>query len=98
MAEAFFDTNVVLHLLSEDPAKADRAEALFVAGGVVGVQVLNEAAAVARRKLGMAWPEIREVLATVRAVCRVEPLTLATHTHGLAIAERYGFHVYDALI
>ncbi len=98
MAEAFFDTNVVLHLLSEDPAKADRAEALLAAGGVVGVQVLNEATAVARRKLGMAWPEIREVLATVRAVCRVEPLTLATHTHGLVIAERYGFHVYDALI
>ena len=98
MTEAFFDTNVVLHLLSKDQAKANRAEALLAAGGVVGVQVLNEAAAVARRKLGMTWPEIREVLSTVRAVCRVEPLTSATHEHGLGIAERYGFHVYDALI
>lgn len=31
--ENFFDTNVVLHLLSADTAKADRAEELVALGG-----------------------------------------------------------------
>ena len=46
----------------------------------------------------MLWPEIREVLATVRAICPVEPISEATHDLGLAIAERYGFSIYDGLI
>ena len=58
--EAFLDTNVLLYLLSRDAAKADRAEALVVAGGVISVQVLNEFASVASRKLEMSWAEIRE--------------------------------------
>jgi predicted nucleic acid-binding protein len=97
-AEAFFDTNVPLYLLSGDAAKADRAEALLAGGGVISVQVLNELAAVASRKLGLSWPEIREMLDAVRALCRVEPLTVATHARGLAICERYGFSVYDSMI
>jgi predicted nucleic acid-binding protein len=72
---AFFDTNVLLHLLSEDSAKADRAEELLAKGDILSVQVLNEFAHVARRKLRMSWVEVAEVLDTVRAVCTVEPLT-----------------------
>ena len=96
--EAFFDTNVLLYLLSGDTSKADRAEALVTAGGVISVQVLNEFASVASRKLGMSWAEIREVLQTLRAVCRVEPMTLETHDRGLALSERYGFAIYDSMI
>lgn len=95
---AFLDTNVLLYLLSGDVAKADRAESVVTAGGVVSVQVLNEFASVARRKLALAWPDIREVLTAVRAICPVVPLTLETHSRGLALAERYGFAVYDAMI
>lgn len=94
----FFDTNVLLYLLSADPARAEKAEALLAEGGHVSVQVLNEFAAVATRKLGFTWTEIREVLGTVRAICEVEPLTAETHDKGIAIAERYGLHIYDALI
>jgi len=97
-SEPFFDTNVLLYLLSSDASKADRAEALVAAGGVISIQVLNEFASVAFRKLRMSWPEIGEVLATVRAVCRVEPLRLETHELALALAERYGFSVDDAMI
>ncbi|MBK1655922.1 PIN domain-containing protein [Allochromatium vinosum] len=97
-AKVFFDTNVLLYLLSEDVAKADRAEALLAAGGVISVQVLNEFASVASRKLRLSWPEIHEVLDTVRRLCRVEPLLLATHERGLEISEHYGFSIYDALI
>jgi len=96
--EDFFDTNVVLYLLSADPAKADRAEELLAIGGTISVQVLNEFVAVASRKLHMSWIEIREVLAQVRAVCTVEPVTIETHERALRLAERYGISIYDALI
>ena len=96
--EAFLDTNVLLYLLSADAAKADCAEALVAAGGVISVQVLNEFASVASRKLGMSWAEIREVLETIRAVCRIEPISLETHDRGLTLSERYGFSIYDSMI
>ncbi len=94
----FFDTNISLYLLSADQAKADRAEELLAEGGLISVQVLNEFAAVASRKLRMSWPEIREVLDQIRAVSIVEPMTVETHERGLLIAERYGLFLYDALI
>lgn len=97
-ASAFFDTNILLYLLSSDTAKADRAEGALGAGGVISVQVLNEFSAVTRRKLGMSIGEVREVLASIRAVCRVEPLTEQTHDLGMEISERYGFSVYDSMI
>jgi predicted nucleic acid-binding protein len=96
--EDFFDTNVVLYLLSADPAKADRAEELLAIGGTISVQVLNEFVAVASRKLHMSWIEIREVLAQVRAVCAVKPVTIETHERALRLTERYGISIYDALI
>ena len=95
--EDFFDTNVVLYLLSADTTKADRAEELLAIGGTISVQVLNEFVAVASRKLNMSWTEIREVLAQVRAVCAVESVTIETHERALRIAERYGIPIYDAL-
>ena len=45
-AEVFFDTNVLLYLLSGDPAKAGRAEALLAEGGTISVQVAGQAAPV----------------------------------------------------
>ncbi len=97
-ADSFFDTNVLLYLLSKDATKADRSEALLASGGVVSVQVLNEFASVASRKLAMTIAEIREILSTIRAVCTVMPLDIATHDLGLDIAESHRFSIYDALI
>ena len=57
--KAFFDTNVLLYLLSEDTVKADRAESVIVQGGIISAQVLNEFASVARRKMAMPLPEVR---------------------------------------
>ncbi len=97
-ADAFFDTNIVLYLLSADATKADQAEELIAGGGRVSVQVLNEVASVARRKLGLSWPEILDITAQLRAVCPVVPLTVETHERGLQLAERFGFSVYDSMI
>ena len=97
-ADSFFDTNVLLYLLSKDATKADRSEALLASGGAVSVQVLNEFASVASRKLAMTIAEIREILSTIRAACAVMPLDIETHDLGLDIAERHRFSIYDALI
>lgn len=97
-AESFLDTNVLLYLFSEDAAKADRVEELLTRPNVISVQVLNEFAAVATRKLALSFAEIREVLETIRAVCVVEPLTLEIHDRGLDVAERFGLSIYDAMI
>ncbi len=97
-AESFFDTSALLYLLSADSRKADRIEGLLAAGGTISVQVLNEFSAVALRKLAMPLPEVREILATVRAVCRVEPVTTETHDRALVVRERYGFAFYDSVL
>ncbi len=97
-ADAFFDTSIVLYLLSADARKADRVETLLGAGGTISVQVLNEFAAVARRKSALTWPEVREVLHAVRGACVTQPLTEETHDRGVDIAERYGFSLYDSMI
>jgi predicted nucleic acid-binding protein len=94
----FFDSNVLLYLISADKARAEKAETLLTAGGVISVQVLNEFASVASRKSKLAWPVISEVLATIRERCEVIPITVEIHESGLAIAERYGYAVYDSLI
>jgi predicted nucleic acid-binding protein len=96
--KAFFDTNVLLYLLSADDVRADQAEALVALGGTISVQVLNEFAAVASRKLRMTPGEIRDILAPIRAVCAVVPVTVETHDRALELAERYGLSMYDALI
>jgi predicted nucleic acid-binding protein len=97
-ADVFIDTNVLLYLLSTDAAKADRAEALLAAGGVISVQVVNEFAAVALRKQAVDFAELREMLSAIRSVCTVKPVEVATHELGLDIAERYRFSIYDSLI
>lgn len=97
-ADAFFDTNVLLYLLSADAGRADRVEKLLAGRGTISAQVLNEFAAVALRKLKMSVTEVREVLDTIRAVCNVESVTAETHERGMAIHEQYGFSLYDSVL
>jgi predicted nucleic acid-binding protein len=97
-ADCFFDTSVLLYLLSSDVSKADRVEQLLAERGTISVQVLNEFAVVALRKVKLPLSDVREILGTIRAVCNVEPVTLATHDRGLAINERYGFSLYDSVL
>jgi predicted nucleic acid-binding protein len=98
MPGSFFDTNVLVYLASGDPVKADRAERVLADGGMISVQVLNEFVNVARRKMRLTWPEVRETLRTFRAILRVDPITIEVHDTGLDIAERHGLSTYDAMI
>jgi len=94
----FIDTNVLIYLLSADPKKADQAETVVRAGGLVSVQVLNEMTNIMRRKVTMSWEEINEVITVIRSIFTIEPLTMETHDRGRFIARRYGFSVYDSMI
>ena len=98
MPGSFFDTNVLIYLVSGDAAKADRAEAVIAAGGVISVQVLSELTNVARRKMRMSWADTHALLALLRGLLTVHPVSLDIHETGLALAERYGFSTYDAMI
>jgi len=98
MPGSFFDTNVLVYLASGDVAKADRAEATLAKGGSISVQVLNELANVARRKMQMSWDETHAFLNMLRGLLTVHPLTVETHETGLRLAERYGLSIYDSMI
>jgi predicted nucleic acid-binding protein len=95
---AFFDTNILVYAQQAD-RKADRARALFADGGKLSVQVLNEFAAVSRRKQRKSWREIDEAIDDVLSV--VDPplaLTHELHTAARSLAEDHGLSFYDALI
>jgi predicted nucleic acid-binding protein len=97
--KVFFDTTILIYALSAGDVRASTAERLLASGGSLSVQVLNEFAAVAKRKLQMSWREIAEALDAARALCEPPlPLTVEVHDAALGIAERYGYHIYDSLI
>lgn len=97
-AEPFFDTSVLLCLLSAEAEKADRVEELLAQRGVISVQVLNEFTTVATRKLRLSFTETREVLGTIRAISRTHPLEVEHHDRGVEIAERHRFSFCDSII
>jgi predicted nucleic acid-binding protein len=94
----FFDTNVLIYLASSDAVKADRAEAIIGSGGAISVQILNELANVARRKMRMSWQDTHAFLSLLRGLLTVHSFAVETHETGLALAERYNLSIYDAMI
>src|SRR5690606_16834946 len=94
----FIDTNVLLYLASAEEAKANVAEQRLAEGGTISVQVLNELANVARRKMHLSWTQAAAFVEDIAAVLTVVPLNVAIHAEGMRLGERYGFSVWDAMI
>jgi predicted nucleic acid-binding protein len=46
----------------------------------------------------LSWPDTHAFLNMLRDLLTVHPLTVEVHETGLALAERYGFSTYDAMI
>jgi predicted nucleic acid-binding protein len=88
-----------VYAVAQDDPRCQSAEELISAGGTVSVQILNEFAAVVRKKTKMPWREVHLALESVKVLCpNPLPITIDTHKQALAIAEKYGYRIYDALI
>ena len=97
--KVFCDTNVLVYSIGQQDARTPTADALLERGGLISVQVLNELAAVAHRKLRMSWTEVTDALDAIRVLCPSPmPITAEMHDAALRLARQYGFHIYDALI
>jgi predicted nucleic acid-binding protein len=95
----FLDSNVVLYAFRLDDPRNKTAARLLAAGATLGVQTLNEFVNVARRKLAMPWDRVFKALEAIRFLCpEPVPITIDTHDIALAICNRYGCGIYDALI
>ena len=94
----FLDTNVLIYAQGEG-LKGETARQVILDGGVISVQVLNEFAAVLRRKFGLGWDAIAQALGDARAALDpVRPIDVGTHGDALELARSHGFNFYDALI
>ncbi len=98
-AKSFFDTNVLVYAVAQDDPRSAKAEELLASGGVLSVQILNEFVSVARRKILMSWSDVTEALQAFRVLCP-SPLaiTIEMHEAALKIAQKHGYHIYDALV
>ena len=59
---------------------------------------LSETANVASKRLALSMLEIRKLITSLEAMCRVEIISLVTIHTALDIRERYSFSWYDSLI
>lgn len=92
------DTNIAVYALTLDDKRL-RAREVLKQTSFLSVQVLDEYANTARRKLRRDWPAIAEDLALLRnAVTRVRPILDESNLEAVRIAARYQLQFYDALI
>ncbi len=98
-ADRFLDTSVLVYANSVGDSRSGTARQVLLDGGVVGVQVLNEFASVARAKLAMTWEEVQEAVEKIVILCpNPRPLGIETHLRALGISRKYGFSIWDSLI
>jgi predicted nucleic acid-binding protein len=97
------DTNIAFYSLEcdgkADNAKADRAKAVLAEAGFLSVQVLNEYAFAARRKLRRDWADIDYDLNLLRtAILRIHSIDARANRYALTIAANYQLSFYDSLM
>ena len=94
----FVDTNVLVYAALANDRRSEPARELLSTGVIFSVQALNEFVSAAC-KLRREWSEIQEALAFLDAICPTPaPITLATHRLALEIAQRFRYHIFDALM
>ena len=97
--DRFLDTNILVYAHREGDYRTAIARQVLFQGGVVGVQVLNEFASVARAKLGFPWSQVQEAINNILILCPApRPLSIDTHLRALGLSNRYGFSIWDGLI
>ena len=94
----FIDTNIVIYALGQASTKAHLAAPLFVTSPYISTQVLSETANVASKHFALPVLEVRKLITSLEAMCRVEIISLTTIHTALDIRERYSFSSYDLLL
>jgi len=95
-ATDFLNTNVLVYAFSTDPRNL-AAMRLLESGCCVSTQGFNEFSNIARRKLGMSWPDIRVAIGAIRTLSvKIVVPDVATHERALLLAERHNFAIFDA--
>lgn len=95
----FLDTNILVYAHREGDYRTAIARQVLFEGGVVGVQVLNEFASVARAKLGFTSPQVQEAIDNILILCPApRSLSIEIHLHALELSYQYGFSIWDGLI
>jgi predicted nucleic acid-binding protein len=92
------DTNIAIYALTDSP-KSERAEQAIANSDFLSVQVLNEYAWVAQRKLRRAWAEASQDVELLREWSGdIRSVTQSDNQEGMRIAERYNLQFFDALL
>jgi predicted nucleic acid-binding protein len=98
-ADRFLDTNILVYAYREGDYRTAIARQILFEGGVIGVQVLNEFASVARAKLGFSWAKVREAIGNILILCPApRTLSIDIHMQALRLSDQYGFSIWDGLI
>jgi predicted nucleic acid-binding protein len=93
----FVDTNIVVYAFEDGP-NAARADGLL-AGAIISVQVLNEFANVAIRKLGYDAEMLENTVFSIRSqVRRIAIVDETTHDLAREIVFRYKLGFYDSAL
>ena len=99
-AKAFFDTNLLVYLFSEQ--EPDKRQAVIAAmnqyNRFVSTQVLNEFCNVCIRKLNLQVSAVKKAIEEICVACEVLPVDESTVLSALDVQEKYKYSYYDSLI
>ncbi|MBF0353210.1 MAG: PIN domain-containing protein [SAR324 cluster bacterium] len=99
--KAFFDTNIILYLYSEDEPEKQRASikiATTYLFPTISTQVINELTNILFRKMQVKWDIIEEVITEVEQAFTIEVVTISVIRMACNIAKRYQYSYYDSVI
>jgi predicted nucleic acid-binding protein len=92
------DSNIAIYALSKGE-KADQADKILQSVDFLSIQVLNEYANVARRKLGYSWQDIATDIDLLKVAGKqIVPVDQSSNRNAIRLAERYMLEFYDALL
>lgn len=100
-ANAFFDTNILVYLYSEDePQKQLQAltQVKNTENRWISTQVVSELSNTLRKKFKLDYTDIEKVIAEIRENFQILPVQIETIEHALKIAATYRYSYYDSLI
>ncbi len=93
------DTNIAFYALAQEGEKSLRAKKVLASAAFLSVQLLNEYAFAARRKLRRDWADITHDINLLRTIIPdIYSIDNAANQAALRLAEHFQLAFYDALM